>query len=166
MRKKLIVVNGPMGVGKTTVCRELHLALDRAVWLDGDWCWQMHPWVFSDENRAMVVDNITHLLRNFLGNTSFDHVLFSWVIHLPGILDDLLARLGGLEFELVKISLVCSDECLVARMKVDQRAPDRIAASLERLPLYRAMDTVKVDTTDLPVAEVVERMRRVILGAG
>jgi hypothetical protein len=164
-RKTFVVVNGPMGVGKTATCRALHLGLDRAVWLDGDWCWQMHPWVFSEENRRMVIDNITHLLRNFLASSSFDHVIFSWVLHLPGILEDILGRLEGLAFELVEISLVCSERCLEARMREDGRSQETIAASLQRLALYRAMDTIQVDTTDLPLGRVVEKLRELVLAA-
>ena len=37
--KRLYLIGGPMGVGKTTVCRELQKRLDRSVFLDGDWCW-------------------------------------------------------------------------------------------------------------------------------
>ncbi len=37
-----------MGVGKTTVCRELLRTLDKCVWLDGDWCWMQDPWIVND----------------------------------------------------------------------------------------------------------------------
>lgn len=63
--KNLIIINGTMGVGKSTVCKELNKRLIRSVWLDGDWCWMMNPWVVNDENKKMVVQNINFLLRNF-----------------------------------------------------------------------------------------------------
>lgn len=68
--KKLIIINGTMGVGKTTISKEVHKSLDKSVWLNGDWCWMMNPWVFSEENIRMVMDNITYLLRNYLTNHS------------------------------------------------------------------------------------------------
>ena len=89
-KKPLIIIHGPMGVGKTSVCRYALERLDHAAWLDGDWCWTMHPWSFSERNRAMVLSNITHVLTGFLENPEFDIVLFSWVIHLPKIFDALL----------------------------------------------------------------------------
>ena len=55
-----------MGVGKTTTCRILRDRLDKCVFLDGDWCWDMHPFVVNAETKAMVLDNICHLLNNFL----------------------------------------------------------------------------------------------------
>ena len=37
------MIGGPMGVGKSTVSRILRDRLDNSVLLDGDWCWDMHP---------------------------------------------------------------------------------------------------------------------------
>ena len=37
--KRLYMIGGPMGVGKTAACRQLQQLLDRSVFLDGDWCW-------------------------------------------------------------------------------------------------------------------------------
>jgi tRNA uridine 5-carbamoylmethylation protein Kti12 len=42
MKKKLIIINGVPGVGKSTVSKELHKSLPKSVWLDGDWCWMMN----------------------------------------------------------------------------------------------------------------------------
>jgi hypothetical protein len=58
--KNFIIIGGTMGVGKTATCRELQKILPRNVFLDGDWCWDMHPFVVTDETKAMVNSNITH----------------------------------------------------------------------------------------------------------
>jgi broad-specificity NMP kinase len=162
MQKKLIIVNGTMGVGKTTVCSELFKKTTRAVWLDGDWCWMMNPWLFNEENKKMVIDNIVYLLRNFLNNSSYDFVIFNWVIHQPEIFNMILDRLNDLEFELFKITLLCSEEALRSRMVNVNRAVETIEPSLQRLKLYEVMDTIKIDTTGLTVSEVVERVQTII----
>lgn len=77
----------------------------------------MHPRDFSEENKAMVIDNITYQLRNFLKNSSFDYLIFSWVIHQESIFDLILDKLKGLEFELFKITLTCSEGALRLRLK-------------------------------------------------
>ena len=41
--KTLYFIGGPMGVGKTAACKILKTMLDKCVFLDGDWCWDMHP---------------------------------------------------------------------------------------------------------------------------
>ena len=60
--KKLILVGGTMGVGKSSVCRALHQRLTPSVWLDGDWCWNLNPFEVTEETKAMAMDNIAHLL--------------------------------------------------------------------------------------------------------
>lgn len=58
MKKKLFIVNGAMWVGKTTTCKELSKKLQNSVWLDGDWCWMINPFVVNEENKRMVINNI------------------------------------------------------------------------------------------------------------
>ena len=47
LQKHLYLIGGTMGVGKTTTCRILKEKLDRSVFLDGDWCWDMHPFTVN-----------------------------------------------------------------------------------------------------------------------
>ena len=69
--KKLIIINGVPGVGKTAVCKKLYKQILGSVWLDGDWCWMMNPFIVTKENKKMVEDNIVFILRNFLNNSSY-----------------------------------------------------------------------------------------------
>ena len=62
--KRLYLIGGPMGVGKTAVCRELQKRLDRSVFLDGDWCWDMSPFQVTSETKKMVLENIVFLLQS------------------------------------------------------------------------------------------------------
>ncbi|MBB3128577.1 shikimate kinase [Paenibacillus rhizosphaerae] len=160
--KKLIVVNGTMGVGKTTICKELYKSLDKSVWLDGDWCWMMNPWIFNEENIRMVVNNITYLLRNFLTNSTFAYVIFNWVLHREEILTGLLNRLSDLDFQVKKVTLMCSEAALRQRMKQDNRSNEQIILSIERLRLYESMDTNIIDTSESAIEEILERIKEII----
>ena len=53
--RTLYLIGGPMGVGKTTVCQIMKRRLPRAAFLDGDWCWDMDPFVVTEETKAMVL---------------------------------------------------------------------------------------------------------------
>ena len=64
MNKKLIIINGTMGVGKTTISKMLYKELENSFWLDGDNCWMMNPFIVNEENKKMVVDNITYILKS------------------------------------------------------------------------------------------------------
>ena len=74
--KRLIVVNGTMGVGKTAVCREAAKRLIPGVFLDGDWCWDMNPFSVTDETKKMVLDNICYVLNNFIKCSLFENIIF------------------------------------------------------------------------------------------
>ena len=155
--KRLYLVGGPMGVGKTAVCQELKLLLHKSVFLDGDWCWDMHPFSVTPETKAMVMDNIAYLLANFLRCGEIDHVILAWVLHEQAIIDNLLARLPTDGVSVTAVSLVCTPEALAARISEDVaaglRTPDVLPRSLARLPLYDALRTVKLDTTRLTPEE-------------
>ena len=158
--KTLYFIGGPMGVGKTTVSRELLKSLPRCAFLDGDWCWDMKPFFVTDETKAMVMDNICHVLNNFLQCSVFDNVLFCWVMHEQSIVDDILSRLKLRDVELHLISLTASQEALTARLQKDVdaglRKPDVIDRSLSYLPLYEGLNTQKVDTAGLTIEEIAQ----------
>ena len=162
--KTLYLIGGTMGVGKTTVCRELKNQLHRSVFLDGDWCWDMNPFVVTEETKAMVLDNITALLGNFLRCSAYDHVIFSWVMHQQSIVDTILGRLDLTDVKVVSVSLVCSREALLQRLYRDVEAgirqPDILLRSPQRLNLYDSMNTEKIDTSRATVAQAVQEILR------
>ena len=160
--KTLYLIGGTMGVGKTTVCGELKTMLPESVFLDGDWCWDMHPFTVNDETRAMVMDNICHLLNNFLKCSAIGNVVFCWVMHRQEVLDDLLSRLELTDCKVAAVSLVCSEEALRQRLQRDidagTRSEDILERSLPRLPLYEKLDAVKVDTTGKTPLEIAKEI--------
>lgn len=162
--KHLILVGGPMGVGKTTVCQLLKERLSRCAFLDGDWCWDMHPFIVTDETRAMVMDNIAHLLSSFLACSELENVIFCWVMHEQAILDGLLSRLPLEGCAVTSVSLVAPPDALRARLQKDVdaglRTPDVIARSLAYLPKYDALDTVKLDTGAMDAQQTAREIAR------
>ena len=158
MKKKLIIINGTMGVGKSVTSEALYKSLENSAWLDGDWCWMMNPFIVNEENKKMVIDNIVHLLRSFLTNASLEYVVFNWVIHEEEIYDLILSSMDDLEVELYKITLLCSEEILKQRILEDfknGRGDRNLENSLKRLEMYRDMNTIKVDTSYKEIKEVV-----------
>lgn len=154
--KQLIFINGTMGVGKSTTCRELNKLLTRSVWLDGDWCWTMQPWSFCEENKKMVLENIVFLLQQFLTNSNFDYVIFCWVMHEPEISRAILQRLTGLQYELQEFTLICSEDELRQRMLADGRALGVIENSVQRLEKYNLQNTVKIMVNNITPAAVAD----------
>ena len=141
--KHLYLIGGPMGVGKTTVCQQLKQALPYSVFLDGDWCWDASPFQVTPETRAMVLDNICHLLNNFLACTAYQNVVFCWVLHQQDIWDTILGRLHLEGCAVHCVALTASEAALRQRLEADAR-----------LPLYAALSARNIDTTGKTPAEV------------
>ena len=148
--KTLYLIGGPMGVGKTTVCRELQRLLPQSVFLDGDWCWDADPFQVTEETKEMVLDNITHLLNNFTRCTVYENIIFCWVMHEQSIIDSILERLEPETCTVRQISLLAEETTLRMRLSEDikngLRAEDVIERSLARLPLYENLSTEKIIT--------------------
>ena len=79
--KRLYLIGGTMGVGKTSVCQLLKSKTHNAVFLDGDWCWDADPFQVTDETKRMVTDNICFLLNSFLHCSAYQNIIFCWVMH-------------------------------------------------------------------------------------
>ena len=147
-----------MGVGKTTVSQQLKKNLTNSVFLDGDWCWDAEPFQVTEETKAMVLRNICFLLNSFLHCTAYENVIFSWVMHEQSIIDAIINRLDTENCRVVKISLISDEINLRNRLSSDVakgvRTADVIDRSIARIGMYRALDTVKVDTSNKTIREI------------
>ncbi|MBQ0134059.1 MAG: AAA family ATPase [Clostridiales bacterium] len=163
--KTLYLIGGTMGVGKTTTCQILKRELPKAVFLDGDWCWDADPFVVTPETQSMVLGNIAYLLNSFLSCSEYENVIFCWVMHQQAIVDTVLTALHTEGVAVKSISLMCSAEALTERLRRDVEAgvrqEDVIARSLERIPLYEALNTVKVDVSSLTPEEAAEAIEKI-----
>lgn len=164
--KNLIFINGTMGVGKTTISKELKNILPNCIFLDGDWCWDMSPFIVTDETKKMVLDNITHLLNNFISCSEYKNIIFCWVMHEDSILDDVLSRLNKDDCIIHKFSIVCSEQTLISRITKDinqgVRENDVIERSVPRLKNYFQMDTQKIDVNHISAKEAAEKIYKLI----
>ena len=91
--KRLFLIGGPMGVGKTAVGRALQTLLPGSVFLDGDWCWDANPFAVTPETQAMVLENIRFLLGQFLRCSAYSSVIFCWVMHRQDVIRQILSGL-------------------------------------------------------------------------
>ena len=155
--KYLYLIGGTMGVGKTTACQLLKKRLDRAVFLDGDWCWDSDPFQVTDETKAMVVENICFLLNQFLHCSAYQNIIFCWVMDEQSILDHICSRLEAHDCMITPISLVCTPQALSKRLQkeidANRRTRDALERSLSRIPHYDQLQTIKIDVSNLTVEQ-------------
>lgn len=166
--KNLIFINGTMGVGKTTTSIELNKLLPKSVFLDGDWCWYMNPFVVSEETKAMVITNITCMLNTFIRCSEFENIVFCWVMHQESILEDITSKLKISDYHLYKFTLVCSQQALINRIKYDidsnKREFDVIERALARAECFSKMDTIHIDVTEISATQAAKEMLSIIGG--
>ncbi len=160
--KTIYITGGTMGVGKTTVCRLLNERLKNSVLLDGDWCWYASPFQVTEETKGMVLNNICHLLNNFIGCSAYENIVFCWVMHEQSIIDSIIRRIDTKDCKVKKISLVCDEASLKERLERDVRkgirTKDVIEKSIARLPLYQELETVRIDTSHMLPEDIVKKM--------
>lgn len=160
--KKLYLIGGTMGVGKSAVCEILNKKLSDSVYLDGDWCWNADPFVVTEETKAMVHDNIAHMLNNFIKCSAYKNIIFCWVMHEQVIIDKILNSIETSCCEVISLSLMFDEASLRHRLEKDiesgKRTEDIIERSVVRLPLYEKLNTIKIDTSEKTAEEVAEEI--------
>ena len=94
------------------------------------------------------------------------NIIFNWVIDKEEIFQAILEKLTGLEFNLYKITLTCSDELLIKRIEGDiekgKRNKECIVRSLERQNSYKALNTIKIDTDNKTIDQVSKLISNIV----
>ena len=156
---KVIVLNGPMGVGKTTVGRYIADRNPGTALIDGDWCMDIHPFVGSRETKAMAVDNILHMIRNYQQCSACGMVVLVWLMDDSWVIRSIAEGLAAMRAEVRNVTLVCDRETLVRRWENDRdcewRTDEWLKVSLKSLPGFASMDNV-IDTSGLTVEQVAQ----------
>ncbi|WP_329955892.1 AAA family ATPase [Calidifontibacillus erzurumensis] len=138
--------------------------LNNCVFLDGDWCWDMHPFQVTEETKQMVLENICFLLNSFIKCSAYENIVFCWVMHEQTIIDYIVSRLDTSDCKVHSISLVCSEQALQARLRKDVdagiRTEDVIRRSIERIPFYKKLNTYKVDVSKITPVQVADLIIR------
>lgn len=161
--KKLIMVGGPAGVGKTTVCKELFQSTPHSAWLDGDWCWMVNPYPGkTDEQKRYAEETFGRILDGYMNDENTTSVFFSWLMHSDFMFDLVTKQISHKNYALYKIVLVCEDAgVFVERMKRDGRRDEQVNGVVD-MDAYRKIDACAIDVskkTPLEVAnEIVERV--------
>ena len=160
--KKLYLIGGTMGAGKSAVGRELNRLADKSVWLDGDDLWRMNPFTVSENTKLMVMANIRAVINNFLACPDIDCVIFTWVMHEQEIIDDILSGLALDGVEVRAVSLILREESLKSRLEKDIaagiRQPDIVERSLGYLKKYDTLDTEKLDMSGISPEDAAKRI--------
>ena len=156
-QKKVIILNGPMGVGKTTVGKYIADHNSGTAFIDGDWCLDIHPFVGNQETRAMAVDNILHMIGNYQKCSECNMVVLVWLMDDPQVIQQIMEGIADRNALPEIYTLICDREELERRWKADNqcewRTDEWLNVSLKSLSAFSAMENT-IDTTGLSVESV------------
>ena len=160
MQKKLILISGSPCVGKTAVGTRLFESFDNSAYLDGDWCWCVHPFSVADKRLRNGDRSMSFVLSNYL-DSDFEYVFFTSVVLTdPGIREGILHGITAEEYETISFTLTCSEETLKERH--DKRGdPGETNYYWLRLPPYPG--DIIIDTENKGVREIAREMKEYIM---
>ena len=157
MRKKLILISGSPCVGKSAVGERLFESYDNSAYLDGDWCWCVHPFSVTDRRLRNGDRSMSFVLSNSL-DSCFEYVFFTSVVLTdPGIRQGILNGITAGDFRIIAFTLTCSEETLKKR---HDRRGDKGETSFHWLHLPPCPGDIVIDTDGKTIREVAREMRR------
>jgi len=114
----IILINGPCGIGKTSVSWELAALFERAVMLDGDYIGAVHPFEIYDDARIdYLYRTLHHLVAWHVEQGDYHNFVINYVFESPASLATLRHMLSDLDDVIYAFRLVASDEVIAARIR-------------------------------------------------
>ena len=159
MNPKLILISGSPCVGKTAVGTRLFESYDNSAYLDGDWCWCVHPFSVADSRLRNGDQSMSFVLSNYL-NSGFAYVFFTSVVLTdPKIREGILKGIMAKDYEIIAFTLTCSEETLKKR---HDRRGDKGETNYFWLRLPPGLGDIVIDTDNKRVRDVVREMKKEI----
>ena len=160
---RVIIINGPMGVGKTTIGKYIAEKYAGTAFIDGDWCMDLHPFVGNRETKTMAIDNILHMIGNYRKCSICKMIVVVWVMDDQWVYQKIADEIAEMGLEIKSVVLVCDQKSLIDRWENDKICDWRTRAwlevSLKSLPYFLSIENV-LDTSNLSVERIADRIMR------
>ena len=165
--KKVVVLIGPNGVGKSTTAKAFMQQHTKCAYIDSDACRAINPFPFTPATKKVVIENIYCLFKNYLLCDDIEVIVFPYGFHgeRKEIFDTVMKRLidDGIAFEMITIVLKCSLEENIKRAMADGRDTERIERGIKNtFNFYDEFDGPGIDTTNLSPEEVVNKIQTIM----
>ena len=161
----IIVINGSLGVGKSSVAEQLHYKFDKSVCLDGDRLGDVHPFEIYDDARIEHLYHTLELLIDFHQKYDYRNFVINYVFESPASLQQLIDLLSPLDPIIHVYWLTCEEEEQAKRIQLRKR--DEVEWELKRFVELQHIQAaaarqgfigVEVDTTHLSVEQVADKI--------
>ncbi len=161
--KKLILIVGPNGVGKSTTAKILVSMIQKSALVDSDWCRVINPFAFTKATKKLNEDNIYCMLHNYLLCEDVQTVIFTYSFHggRQEIWNNVWNRLQNdtVAFTLHPVILKCEWEENIRRAREDGRDEVRIERGMrDTFSYYDGFSWQMIETTKLIPKEVARKI--------
>ena len=168
----IIIINGSLGVGKSSAADELHGRFAKSIHLDGDHIGDVHPFEIYDERRIDHLYRTLALLVGFHQQNGYANFVINYVFESAGSLQELLALLRPLDPFIHTYWLTCDPQEQARRIRArGSRELDwelRRFVELQQIQRQAARQGFigkEVDTTNYSAAEVAGKIWQDIFGS-
>jgi GrpB-like predicted nucleotidyltransferase (UPF0157 family)/predicted kinase len=121
----IVIINGPCGIGKTSVAWELASRFDRAMMLDGDYIGAVHPFeIYDDARVTYLYQTLQHLIAYHIAHGDYHNFVVNYVFETPESLVVLRHLLADLDDEIYAFRLTASDEAVEDRIRQREQESD------------------------------------------
>jgi hypothetical protein len=161
----IIIINGSLGVGKSSVAEQLHYRFDKSVHLDGDYIGDVHPFQIYDDLRIRHLYRTLELLIGFHQKNNYHNFVINYVFESPESLQELLDLLRPLDSSIHTYWLTCQEAEQANR--IQNRKRDGLKWELSRFVELQHIQAnaaqqgfigKEIDTTGLTSEEVTEEI--------
>ena len=120
----------------------------------------IHPFVGNKETKAMAIDNILYMIKNYYFCSECDSVVVGWVMS-ENTINKIISGILGMQFQVFSFVLICTIEALTDRWGKDTitewRNDDELSRSIESLESYNLQKVpYLIDTSTISADKVAE----------
>lgn len=167
----IIIINGSLGVGKSSTGDELHWKFDQSVHLDGDYIGDVHPFEIYNDAR---VDHLYHTLALLIGfhqKYGYHNFVINYVLESADSLEELVKLLHPLDPSIHVYWLTCDEPEQARRIRLRQH--EGIDWELQRFVELQQIQRQasqhgfigkEIDSTHLTAAQTAEKIWQDIFG--
>ena len=163
MNKNLIIINGALGVGKTTTCEELAKILPKNVYLDCDCFMWANPYIVTEETERVRYENIIFTTKNYLNCSEYENVIINWVFVNQEAIDKILNGINLSNVNVFTFSLLCNPDIWKKRMENDKiNIKRKIGTTFKKWTkrinegYYKRIKSMIIETSDITAKQVAE----------
>lgn len=162
MTRALVLLGGPVGVGKTTALRLLTGRMPLSAVLDADDVWRVGDDMAVPARRHHAIDNVIAVMRGYF-EAGCDIGIVGWVFARAELYQPVRDGLADLVDEVRMLYLV-ADPAILEQRLVARGRPDLVAYAMTRLELIEALPFPKIDTSALSPEAVADAIEAAIGG--